>query len=149
MGTSFQKTKKQRLQAKIFSNDHSQFCFIGVSLKVGVDSASFAADLQCGIRKECLFEDTKLAATAEQTFSVERNLEETSCEECSSLCEETDVCVAWMFHKRSGQCDILSGYFQGYNIQNQNVVSGIKNCRGRGVADAFNSQQLPSSLISG
>ena len=31
----------------------------------------------------------------------------------------TLVCVAWMFHKRSGQCDILSGYFQGYNIQNQ------------------------------
>merc|ERR1712198_445615 len=140
-----EKTKSNDSKQKYFQMTilNFLFCLIGVSLKVGVDSASFAAELQCGIRKECLFEDTKLAATAEQ------NLEETSCEECSSLCEETDVCVAWMFHKRSGQCDILSGYFQGYNIQNQNVVSGIKNCRGRGVADAFNSQQLPSSLISG
>ena len=39
----------------------------------------------------------KLAATAEQTFSVERNLEETSCEECSSLCEETDGILYFLY----------------------------------------------------
>ena len=105
---TIKRSSESLLFRKPKSNDYKQkyfqmtilnflFCFIGVSLKVGVDSASFAADLQCGIRKECLFEDTKLAATAEQTFSVEKNLEETSCEECSSLCEETDGILYFLY----------------------------------------------------